>query len=190
MTNQPLTTLNTILLILILSWMGYKTCNNKPHGVIGRSDTTISIVYVKDTNTYTGIIERTSSTQIIERTIPADVDTAAILAKYFAMNIYQRNYTDSLLRLDITDTVTMNQLGTTGIKYQILRPEEKTTITVTNTVPVPVKIPLFRPVVGVTINGSVVPEIGMQIRDRVQVRAGYDIMHGSGTFGASVVVGR
>lgn len=66
--------------------------------------------------------------------IPAVVDTAKILADYFALHVYSRSWTDSLLTVDLRDTVTQNRFLQNEFKYKILRPQAVINTTVDNSV--------------------------------------------------------
>lgn len=56
-------------------------------------------------------------------TVIQAVDTAAILRDFFALHVYSRNWTDSLLTVDLRDTVTQNKFLQNEFKYRILRPQ-------------------------------------------------------------------
>jgi len=62
--------------------------------------------------------------EIIYRdTILREVDTANILRDYFAYHIYDRNWKDSLITVDLRDTVTENKFLRNEFTYKILRPQ-------------------------------------------------------------------
>jgi hypothetical protein len=63
-------------------------------------------------------------------TIPADVDTAAILSDYYALHEYNRTWKDTLLKVDVTDWISENRVRDTRFSYQILRPQTIITNTV------------------------------------------------------------
>jgi len=63
-------------------------------------------------------------------TIPADVDTAAILAAYYAVYEYSRSWKDTLLKVDLTDWISQNRILDTRFAYQILQPQTIITNTV------------------------------------------------------------
>ncbi len=57
--------------------------------------------------------------------VPSDVDTAAILYNYFAIYLYNRHWNDSIIQVDLVDTITQNKIsGSDFLKYKILRPQE------------------------------------------------------------------
>jgi hypothetical protein len=64
-----------------------------------------------------------TDTIIYTDTIIQPVDTAAILRDFFALHVYSRNWTDSLLTVDLRDTVTQNKFLQNEFKYRILRPQ-------------------------------------------------------------------
>lgn len=64
--------------------------------------------------------------------VPANVDTAAILQMYFAVNTFTQQIQDSSLRAFIGDTVSQNKIKGRSFSYQLLKPIktiESTTIT-------------------------------------------------------------
>ena len=62
--------------------------------------------------------------QTIETTIPAQVDTAAILKEFYAKHIYKQTLGDSALSVDLTWIIFKNSLDSLGFKYKILRPTQ------------------------------------------------------------------
>lgn len=97
-------------------------------------DIITNVVHVTDTiihtiiDTFPYYISHTD-TIIYTDTIIQPVDTAAILRDYFALHIYSRNWTDSLLTVNLRDTVTQNSFLGNQFNYKILRPQ-----TIINTV--------------------------------------------------------
>ncbi len=75
-----------------------------------------------------------TDTIIYTDTIIQPVDTAKILADYFALHVYSRNWTDSLLTVDLRDTVTQNKFLQNDFRYKILRPQIITTIVTDNSI--------------------------------------------------------
>lgn len=61
--------------------------------------------------------------------IPAMVDTAAILARYFNIYYYAQTITDTNLIATITDSVSQNRISKRTFQYQWLKPTSQTTIT-------------------------------------------------------------
>jgi hypothetical protein len=75
-----------------------------------------------------------TDTVIYTDTIIQPVDTLQILADYFAFHVYSRHWEDTLLRVDLRDTVTQNRFLNNEFKYRILRPQSITHISVDNSV--------------------------------------------------------
>ena len=57
-------------------------------------------------------------------TVPAYVDTAAILKDYYASHIYQREWQDSTIIITLQDSISQNFPWSTGIKYRLLQPQQ------------------------------------------------------------------
>jgi len=65
-----------------------------------------------------------NTVKIIYRdTIIQPVDTAEILRDYFALHVYNRQWEDSLLSVNLRDTITENHFLGNKFQYQILRPQ-------------------------------------------------------------------
>jgi hypothetical protein len=75
-----------------------------------------------------------TDTVIYNDTIIQPVDTLQILADYFALHVYFRTWEDTLLKVDIRDTVTQNKFLQNEFKYRILRPQTITTFITDNSV--------------------------------------------------------
>ena len=65
-----------------------------------------------------------TDTVILRDTIPAIVDTAAVLQLYYAFHTYTRAWEDSLLSVSLIDVVSENKVFDSDFSYQILRPQE------------------------------------------------------------------
>ena len=65
-----------------------------------------------------------TDTVILRDTIPAIVDTTAILRNYYAWHYYTRTWQDSLLSVSLTDVISENKVFDSDFSYQILRPQE------------------------------------------------------------------
>lgn len=90
--------------------------------------------YVKDTNTYRGVINNsytnTYPTHIIDGSIPNVIDTNAILKSYFDTYVYSRTFSDTAITFTLIDTVSQNRFShLSNYKYTLKKP---TTI-ITNT---------------------------------------------------------
>ena len=64
-----------------------------------------------------------TDTIIYTETIIQPVDTAEILKDYFALHVYNRHWEDSLLSVNLRDTITENRFLGNKFQYQILRPQ-------------------------------------------------------------------
>lgn len=69
--------------------------------------------------------------QLPPESIPAVVDTNAILSAYFSQAIYQRQFNDSNLQATLIDTVSKNRLGAGAFTYKWLKPVTNITTTIT-----------------------------------------------------------
>jgi hypothetical protein len=65
-----------------------------------------------------------TDTIVYPDTIIQPVDTAEILRDYFALHVYDRHWEDSLLAVDLRDTVTQNRFLHNDFSYKILRPQQ------------------------------------------------------------------
>jgi len=65
-----------------------------------------------------------TDTVILRDTIPAIVDTTAILRNYYAWHYYTRTWQDSLLSVSLTDVISENKVFDSDFSHQILRPQE------------------------------------------------------------------
>lgn len=91
-------------------------------------EASVDTVYVWDTVTY--LIPDTIPYYIIKHdtiyytdTIPADVDTAAILRQFYAEHTYTRTWQDSLLSVTLKDVISQNTPVSNVFTYKILRPQ-------------------------------------------------------------------
>jgi len=72
--------------------------------------------------------------EVIEVPIPTVVDTAFILRDYFAKHVFNREWKDSLLAVQMIDTISRNKPVGNAFSYKILRPQSITYTTVDNSV--------------------------------------------------------
>jgi hypothetical protein len=99
---------------------------------------TSETVYIHDTVThfiydiYPAYIE--GKEKIIYIDVPAKVDTALILKEYFAQHIFNRKWQDSLLAVNLVDTISQNKPVGNLFSYKILRPQTIVTNTIDNSV--------------------------------------------------------
>jgi len=114
-----------VLIILgLFFYLGYKAWP-KWNPTVTVSDT----IYVHDT-TYHNIVDSfpyyivKRDTIIYFDTVFKDVDTAAILKDHFALHVYSRTWEDTLLKVNLRDTVTRNGFLHSDFSYNILRPQQ------------------------------------------------------------------
>lgn len=108
-----------ILAALLGAALFISHCADKPND----ATQIISIKEIHDTTTYAIKGDSIPSPErIIHDTIPADVDTAAILADYYSHKEYDRSFNDSNILISIQDTVSQNALGRSTINYKWKKP--------------------------------------------------------------------
>lgn len=62
-------------------------------------------------------------TVIIRDTVPADVDTSAILQAYYDFHVYTRTWNDSSLVVTLRDVISENRVFDSWFDYKITRPQ-------------------------------------------------------------------
>lgn len=119
--------LNTVLSLAILICLGY-ACHFYLQSKAVLQPNSVDTLYV--------VPKYDSAPRVIRNTVnnyprirdsfpypvPADVDTAAILARYYTAYHYSQTVRDSNLELSIADTITENRIAGRGITYKLLRP--------------------------------------------------------------------
>lgn len=104
----------------------WKSCQKDKHVCDeGITITPRSIEYITDSIPKIVLIpapEKVDS--IIEVPVPQDVDTAKILAKFYAKHIYTRTFEDSNLKATIKDTISENKPSQAMFTYQLLKPTQ------------------------------------------------------------------
>lgn len=119
------------LVITLLIAIFFNKCNNNADQIINKK---IEIRNYYDSSIKLVPVKYTLQSEPIFIPIPANVDTAKILAMYFAKFPYSRVFQDSNLIATIVDTITQNKFNTTGkFSYKWLAPiktVESTTLTV------------------------------------------------------------
>ena len=88
---------------------------------------TSDTIYVKDTNTYTGIVKNNYSNtypvEVIERYVPANIDSLAIAKAYYNSYVYARSFDDTLITWSMIDTVSENRFSPfSKMSYKLKRP--------------------------------------------------------------------
>lgn len=116
-----------ILLLLILGgtfFGGYKYYE-RMHPITHTTDTVLifdTVTHYIDHNHYFVKVDTVLYPDSV--LVPADVDTAKILRNYFAIYKYDRHWNDSIIEVNLTDTITQNKIeGSDFLKYKILRPQ-------------------------------------------------------------------
>ena len=96
-------------------------------------------ILVNDTVTYQ-IIDHVpyyivhNDTVIYKETIIQQVDTAAILKDYFAIHVYDRHWQDSLIIVNLKDSISQNKSIGNIFRYKILRPQTIINNTIDNSI--------------------------------------------------------
>lgn len=83
--------------------------------------------YVKDTNTYRGLVNNNYSNtypvEVHERPLPVNIDSLAIAKAYYSRFVYARTFDDSLLTWSMFDTVSENRFSPfSKMSYKLKRP--------------------------------------------------------------------
>jgi len=131
--NAWIVAIVVLLLFAAIFYFGYVM-----HGVWNPAPVPIhDTIYKIDTiehhiiSEYPYYISKTD-TLIIRDTIPAIVDTAAILQLYYAFHVYERSWQDSSLKVTIRDVVSENKYFDSDFDYKILRAQEIINNTIVN----------------------------------------------------------
>lgn len=108
--------------LMLLFWF-HKNQNSTRHYDLIKSDT----IFIKDTNTYTGLVHNNYSNtypvKVIERAVPANIDSLAIVKAYYRRFVYARNFDDTLLTWRMIDTVSENRFSPfSKMSYKLKRP--------------------------------------------------------------------
>lgn len=127
----------------LIGWVGFmvmlvlfmEKCNCKDCGSVTEKTVTIR-KNVWDTVTKKIAVPYPVKSDSVIVEVPAKVDTAAILKRYFNVYYYCQTIADTNLRATIEDSVTKNSIVNRTFKYQWLKPTQITTVNTT-----PVKIP-------------------------------------------------
>lgn len=128
MSNQRNTLVLTLAatLVVVMAWFGgffYHAYTTVPsHGNVDTlySKTTITKIIDSTQHNIPVIIE--TPEHIIERPIPANIDTQKVLQAYFGSAYYSRHFSDSNISATMDDTVSQNRLGAGKFTYKLLRP--------------------------------------------------------------------
>jgi len=124
-TNTWITAIVVLILFAAIFYFGYvmrgvwNPLSVPIHDTIIKVDTITHHI----TSHYPYYIIKTD-TIIIRDTLPAIIDTAAILRNYYAWHNYTRTWQDSLLSVSLTDVISENKVFDSDFSYKILRPQE------------------------------------------------------------------
>jgi len=162
--------------VYLHSWVTWKS---RP---ITNTTTTISIDSSRVVNNYTQeqLTQNHRSTDTL--TIPANVDTAAVLQRYFSSHYYHQEIRDTTAEvlLTIEDSVKFNMLAWRSVNLRNLRATQIIT-TVFDTCK-PYKPPFLQPYVGARVGitrptiSQATPFIGIKIKGRWQADYGYNVL--------------
>lgn len=125
---------------------------------IGGGDTTIVTVsdtsYLPGDTVYRKVEVPVPTPYIVNKPVPVNVDTAAILRDYYNMKVYQSYIEDTMIRASLKDSVSQNKIIGRKFEYILKRGPMVITNTVTKTITEPAKqkLKLF---VGLELNGNV-----------------------------------
>jgi hypothetical protein len=168
-----------ILTILACAWYIKRELRGQASS---HTTTTISIDSSKVTNNYTQeqLTQYHRSTDTL--TIPANVDTAAVLQRYFSSHYYKQEIRDTTadVLLTIEDSVKFNMLAWRSVNLRNLRATQIIT-TVFDTCK-PSKTPFLQPYIGARIGimrpliSQATPFIGVKIKGRWQADYGYNVL--------------
>lgn len=135
-----MTVLNKVILVVCLVLLAASFIGGCQYGKSGIKcpEITTTTVYKIDTVVKT-IVDRypyyiIGKDSIIHDTIPRIVDTALILKDYFDTHVYNRNWNDSLINVDIKDFISENKPMHNVFSYTIKRPQQIIYNTVDNSV--------------------------------------------------------
>jgi hypothetical protein len=125
-----------VLVLLILSFIGGCATHRKLFKCPKMTIDTIMVIdsfpkIIRDSFPY---YTSKQDTVFYWDTVFYDVDTAAILRDYFALHIYNRQWKDSLIRVNLSDTITQNRPIGNFFEYRILRPQTIINNSVDNTI--------------------------------------------------------
>jgi hypothetical protein len=122
-----------IIILLLGALILQQQCNNRKKcpttpGQITKTDTT----YIYDT-VYKSLAAKTLKIKdSFPYEVPVNVDTAAILAKYYTQYNYEREFSDSNIDIKLFTSIQENRITKDSLKYKWKRP---TTMIVNNILP-------------------------------------------------------
>lgn len=119
-----------ITIVIIFSFtVGYQTYPkwNTPDVV---NDTIWKVDTVEHTivDTFPWFVTK-RDTVIYRDTVPADIDTSAIIKEYLSVRYYTRQWQDSSVIITVDDAVSENRLIDQSLRYEITRPQSIINVT-------------------------------------------------------------
>ena len=131
--------LNIILLGIIMILVFFRGCGGG--GEISLTDTITTVSYVRDTVWHQLPQQKIYVPQkVIVRDIPANVDTAAVLLKYFSDTYYEETISDSNIDIRIKDTLNSNMISWRDVQYFWKKPTAIITNKITQVAPAKTKL--------------------------------------------------
>ena len=160
-----------LIMALVIAALCLRKCNRKDGFERVTTETRTDTLRVRDT-----ILFPAPLTVTYRDTIPAPIDTEAVLADYFAKKSYAIHYEDTTIKAVTDVTVSENSVEAVKMDYEILHKNTLTTKTV-------FKEPKFALTLGAGLSYSIPNRkpgfevsIGVNIR-RSQFQAGYDFIN-------------
>ena len=110
-----------LLVLVILLALMVERCHRDPGTTVTH---TVDTLIVVKTDTITNTITQTEfqwRDRVIYKDIPLDVDTMAILADYFSVRFYERDYEKEYLNLTIRDSISQNRIIFSEMDYTLYK---------------------------------------------------------------------
>jgi hypothetical protein len=186
-----------LLAVAIIIIFADRSCSRQaipPPPKSGSLKTTVkdSLVYHHDTIRVAVKGQNIVMTKFVNLPVPAHVDTAAILSRFYEQFVYVDNIADSNLKGSITDTISRNIIVGRGFSYVLLRPDHYITKTVTQTIEKRNK--WLRICLGASIAATkdrltgIEPQVGFMARNDAMLQFGYNILDRSLLFGVLIKI--
>ncbi len=134
MSDSSFNNLKVVALATLFTIFIWRDCSKRFHGAKNTADTiSVSSKKVFDTTTYSTVLPTTKpisetyrypvkSTEGTKDEQPYKLDTLAIVRAYFTARYYKRNYADTNISIELSDTVFNNEITWSKIDYRLLRP--------------------------------------------------------------------
>lgn len=115
------------IVVVLLSFLLFQQgCNNHAH--VGKKDTTVINFYHYDSTQHHYHFKTVVPKDSIVLNIPSNVDTAAILRKYFTAYSYNDTIADSNMVAVIKETISQNKVQNRDFTYKWKRPVQITQV--------------------------------------------------------------